>query len=168
MSTALSKPLQLAGGVMGSIDVMGQMAKKVLTGSDAEIDLNTKAQLWDNVARNIQDTSRDVLAQGALGEKRSWLYDAGVMAVDDMLGKKLDKKLNLPIIEGLEINSSALGYFKDAKDRGDSDEEALKTALTGVVLDMLSNASKQIIKPYIEDAAELMGMRRVPSGLNKA
>ncbi|MBQ5754680.1 MAG: hypothetical protein IIV90_03330, partial [Oscillospiraceae bacterium] len=76
-ATVLSKPLQLAGGVMGSIDVTGQMAKKVLTGSDAEIDLNTKAQLWDNVARNIQDTSRDVLAQGALGEKRSWLYDAG-------------------------------------------------------------------------------------------
>ena len=96
------------------------------------------------------------------GEKRSWLYDAGVMAVDDMLGKKLDKKLNLPIIEGLEINSSALGYFKDAIERGASEGEAMKIALTGVVLDMLGdNASKQIIKPYIEDAAELMGMRRV-------
>ena len=64
MSTALSKPLGLAGGVIGSADIMGQMAKKVLTGSDEDIDLDTKGQLLYNVAREAQNASRDVLAQG--------------------------------------------------------------------------------------------------------
>ena len=64
MSTALSKPLGLAGGVTGSIDIMGQMAKKALTGSDEDIDLDTKGQLLYNVAREAQNASRDVLAQG--------------------------------------------------------------------------------------------------------
>ena len=96
------------------------------------------------------------------GEKRSWLYDAGVMAVDDMLGKKLDKKLNLPIIEGLEINSSALGYFKDAIERGASEGEAMKIALTGAILDAVEDkANERVLEPYIKDAVEQMGIRRV-------
>ena len=154
-ATVLSKPLQLAGGVMGSIDVMGQMAKKVLTGSDAEIDLNTKAQLWGNVARNIQDTSRDVLAQGALGEKRSWLYDAGVMAADELL----DNMTKIPLETFLETNSSFLRYFKNAKTRGRSDAGALKEALTGAGFEVAANImNKDVLTPYFREIKTQLGM----------
>ena len=73
-ATVSSIPLKLMGGAMGTFDLIGQTAEKLLTGGKEPVDLYGSAQLFDNVARGARETAGETL----LGEDDRWKYDLAV------------------------------------------------------------------------------------------
>ena len=70
----ISTVLKLIGGAIGTFDLIGQTAEKLLTGGKEPVDLYGSAQLFDNVARGARETAGETL----LGEDDRWKYDLAV------------------------------------------------------------------------------------------
>ena len=148
----ISTVLKLIGGAIGTFDLIGQTAEKLLTGSKEPVDLYGSAQLFDNVARGARETAGETL----LGEDDRWKYDLAMTTTDDFIE---DKMKGIGTILG--TSSSFLGHFKDAKERESSDGEAWNYALTATGLELVGDkADKNTMRPYVRETLEQMGLNR--------
>lgn len=148
LSSIGSVPLNLLSGV-GTLDVMGQQAKNLLTGSDTPVNYKTAAmQLYGipstirgQVASNIEEaTAGKAGSDTALGNLYSGGYQL-VMSMADSLGVMGLTALGVPAAATLLGGSAATSAMAEAKERGATDAQAL-------MMGLMSGAAETFFEDY--------------------
>lgn len=124
--SAATLPVNLASG-LGIVDVAGQKAQRLLTGSDVPIDYNTPgmrpAQFTNAVRGSVsekieEDTAGKFGSDTALGNLYSGAYNLGMSMGDSAIGLLTGSSMFM-------AGSAATNAMLEAKERGATDNQAL-------------------------------------------
>lgn len=130
LASAVSVPMNLAGGVTGSLDLAFQrLGAKTdpFTGERQSIDFNSRGQTLGNMAQTIRSTvSKDMSGVG------SFIYNTG-MSIADFLAVS-GAGVGAEVLLG---SSAAQSAAQEAHRRGASDDQALMIGLTSGVAEAL-------------------------------
>lgn len=134
--SAATLPVNMAGG-LGFVDVAGQKAQRMLTGSDVPIDYNTPgmrpAQFTNAVRGSVsekieEDTAGKVGSNTALGNLYSGAYNLGMSMGDSAIGALTGSSIFM-------AGSTATNAMLEAKERGATDNQALLFGLSAGAMD---------------------------------
>lgn len=140
----------LAGGVMGTAEVVGQNLKKAITGSDTPIDYNRQGMQLTQNARTITEETVKKIEEGTEGWKGSDtklfgnLYSAAYqlgMSVEDSAITAGLNAVGIPNAGYLLGASATANAVLDAKERGATDGQAL---LSGVMQGIAEGFFEQV------------------------
>jgi hypothetical protein len=137
VASLLSTPLALMGG-HGYVDALGQKISNAFTGDDKFVDFNRDAMFFSRASDMIRNTTEQNIDDIA-GEKWGDLYRVGMGVLDSKAVKAL--KMIHPAL-GLSLlgSSASTQAMLDAKQRGATDEQALKMGLFGGGFELLVDA----------------------------